>query len=411
MSIAFVITSFSAMLLTALLVKPLSEKYALPFAAVLVLTGFVGSELLVFFSIDTGLRHQSFQDIILYILLPVLIFESAFKMDATLMMRNLFLILMYAIPVVMLSIFVSAALIYYGIGHASGFPWIAALMTGAILSATDPVPIIASLRRFKVAKRLRVILEGESLFSDATAIVSFSIFVYIALHPMEDISTADIMVRYIVVFFGGMMVGLLVGLSFLTLSRLFEDHVQQGVVTLISAYVSYLLAEFYLNVSGVISVLVTGLIMGRVIHNDFQDYRGSFVDEFWTFNVRICEAVMYLLMGISVGIAMFTDRWLAMLIGIAAVLLARSVGIFATAPVLNRLPFVEPLEPGQHQLMFLGGLRGAVALALAFSLPTELDYWWTIQSIVFGVVIFSLFIQAPLVDRVIKRQASTDSDK
>ncbi len=167
---------------------------------------------------------------------------------------------------------------------------------------------------------------------------------------------------------------------------------------------AFLLANEILQVSGRdAAVLVTGLIMGRVIHNDFQDERGSFVDTFWGFNVYVAEALVFLLMGVTVSLNMFQERWLAMLIGIVAILAARAVGVFGTAPLINRLPWVEKIPMGFQQVLFIGSLRGAVVLALGLSLPVELPYWWTIQSIAFGVVIFSLFVQAPLVDPLLRR--------
>ena len=170
---------------------------------------------------------------------------------------------------------------------------------------------------------------------------------------------------------------------------------QQALVTLISAYSSYLLAEQALNVSGVMSVLLTGLIMGRAIHDDLPDRRDSFVDTFWEFNVYVAEALVFLLMGVTITVAMFEERWLAMIIGIAAVLLARAVGVFGTAPLISRLPGIEPLDRDYQRIIYLGSMRGAVVLALALSIPVELPYWWTIQSIAFGVVVFALFVQAP----------------
>jgi len=310
----------------------------------------------------------------------------------------------------LLSVGVSAVLIYYGIGHASGFPWIAALITGAVLSATDASPITSQFAKLGVPKRLRILMEGEDLFNDATAIVIFSIFLYIALHPDEQITTADAVIRFCVVFFGGALIGLLVGLGFLILSRLFEDPIHQGLVTVASAYASFLIANEMLNVSGVMAVLVTGLIMGRVIHNDFQDERGTFVDQFWSFNVYVAEAMVFLLMGVVITFNMFEERWLAMLIGILAITGARALGIFGTAPLISRLPSVEPIERSYQNIMVMGSLRGAVVLALALSLPTELDYWWTIQSIAFGVVLFSLFVQAPLVEPQLRRSALVDRE-
>jgi len=329
MSVSTVLMLLSLMLLLALLLKPLAAKFHLPFAALLVVTGFVGSEVIVAFGGDTGLRYNSFHDLILLVFLPLLIFEAAFKINVEQLMKNGVVILFFAIPVMLLSTVVAAVAVYYGIGHPTGFPWIAALLTGALLAATDPVAVLEVMRKLGVPERLCILLDGEALFNDATAIVTFSIFLYIAQHPAEQVLVSDAIIRFLVVFFGGAVLGLLLGLAFLILSRLLLDYIQQAIVTLIAAYTSYIVAEQFLHVSDVMSVLVTGIVMGKVIHHDFNETTGSqFVDDFWTFNVSVAEALMFILMGVTVTVGMFTDSWLAMLIGIGAVLIARAVGVF-----------------------------------------------------------------------------------
>ena len=147
MPISHTIMLLAGMLILALMLRPIAERRRLPFAAVLIVTGFIGSELLLLFDIDTGVRHESFHDLILYVFLPLLVFEAAFKIDALLLRRNLFVILLLSIPVLLLSTSVVAVLVYYGIGHPTGFPWIAAFLTGAVLAATDTSPITASFAR------------------------------------------------------------------------------------------------------------------------------------------------------------------------------------------------------------------------------------------------------------------------
>ncbi|PCJ33164.1 MAG: sodium:proton antiporter [Gammaproteobacteria bacterium] len=411
MSISIVLMLLAMMLLLALLLKPLAEKYHIPFAGLLVLTGFIGSEVIVGLGGDTGLRYDSFHELIIFVFLPLLIFEAAFKIEVESLFKNLLVILFFAIPVLLLSTVIAAVMIYYGIGHPTGFPWIAALLTGSLLAATDPVAVLDIMRKAGVSERLCLLIEGEALFNDATAIVTFSIFLYIAQHPLEDIAVWDASLRFLVVFFGGSIVGLVIGFFFLFLSRLLQDFAQQAIVTLIAAYISFLTAEQWLNVSGVMSVLVTGVILGQVIHHDFQDHeKNHFVDDFWTVNVYVAEALMFLLMGVTITVGMFIDNWLAMLIGIVSVLIARAVGVFAGAPLISFIPKVDNISMKDQQLMFVGGLRGAVVLALALSLPLELEYWWTVQSIAFGVVLFTLFIQAPLIMPLLKYQAAKEKE-
>ena len=134
------------------------------------------------------------------------------------------------------------------------------------------------------------------------------------------------------------------------------------------------MAEQFLHVSGVMSALVTGIVMGKVIYHDFNAAEGSkFVDDFWTFNVYVAESLMFLLMGVMITVGMFTDSWLAMLIGIAAVLIARAVRVFVGTQLIGALPNVEPIPMFYRRVMFLGGVRGAITLALALSLPTDLS--------------------------------------
>jgi CPA1 family monovalent cation:H+ antiporter len=169
---------------------------------------------------------------------------------------------------------------------------------------------------------------------------------------------------------------------------LLRDPVTRAVATVITAYLAFAIAESLLHVSGVMAVLVAGLVLGRNRENE------SFVQELWEFNAWIANALVFLLVGVTVTTDMFTERWLAMLIGIAGVIIARAIGIFTCVPLLSRVLPVEAIPRPYQIIMFWGGLRGAVTLALALSLPTSLDYWWTIQSIAFGVVLFTLFIQA-----------------
>jgi len=142
------------------------------------------------------------------------------------------------------------------------------------------------------------------------------------------------------------------------------------------------------------AVLVTGLLLGYQGQPATADSSPGFVEQLWEFNSYVANALVFLLMGVTITIGMFEERWLAMLIGVGGVLVARALGIFTFVPLLNRVTPVESIHRPYQVVMFWGGLRGAVTLALALSLPTTLEYWWTIQSIAFGVVLFTLFIQA-----------------
>jgi CPA1 family monovalent cation:H+ antiporter len=384
----------SGLLLLAIMIKPLAPRLHIPFSALLVIIGYVASELLVFSGFDTGIRADNFHDLIFFVFLPVLVFESAYNINVRLLLKNLLPILFLAIPVMLLSTFIAAALIYAGIGHPQGFPWIAALLTGALLSATDPVAVVALLRQMGVSERLALLMEGESLFNDATAIVVFAVFLAIATGSGGPMSLQDASLHFLKVFFGGLLVGSIGGLLFSLLVRLARETIIKALATIISAYLSFIVAEAVFHVSGVMAVLVTGLVLGYQGQATRTAASGKFVTELWAFNAFVANTLVFLLMGVTVTLAMFEERWLAMLIGIAGVLIARALGIYTCVPLLNRLTPIETINRPYQAVMFWGGLRGAVTLALALSLPTTLEYWWTIQSIAFGVVLFTLFVQA-----------------
>ncbi len=385
---------FSGLLLLAIVIQPLARKFNVPFTATLVVAGFIASELLVMAGIDTGIRAENFHDLIFFVFLPVLVFESAYNINARLLWKNLLPILFLAIPLMLLSTVITAALVYFGIGHPAGFPWIAALLTGALLSATDPVAVVALLRQMGVSERLAMLMEGESLFNDATAIVVFSVFLAIATGSDGPMSAGDASQHFLRTFLGGILTGIVSGLIFTVLIKLSSETIIKALASVISAYLAYIVAETVLHVSGVMAVLITGLILGYRRQHAGTGTATGFEQELWEFNAYVANVLVFLFVGVTITLGMFEERWLAMLIGIAGVLLARALGILACVPVLNRVTPIEPVSRPFQVVMLWGGLRGAITLALALSLPTSLDYWWTIQSIAFGVVLFTLFIQA-----------------
>lgn len=384
---------YVGLLLIAVVIEPLADRLRIPFSAVLVLLGFAASELFVSVGGDTGLRWQLFHDLIFFVFLPVLIFEAAFNIDVRQLRKNLLLILLLALPLMLLSTAITAALLYYGIGHPSGFPWLAALIAGALLSATDPVAVLALFERVGAPERLRMIIDGESLFNDATAIVLFTIMVALGTGEQETADLGESVGTFLIIFFGGALAGTLAGGVARLVYRIVRQPVTRGVLSLVAAYGGFLLAEGF-HVSGVLAALLAGLILGQVERRSNQEAGGGELHHLWEYKAWIANALLFLISGVSFQLAMFTDQWLAMLIGIGAVLAARAVSVFAFFPVLDRIPGVEPMPGRWRPVVWWGGVRGAVTLALALSLPITLDYWWTIQSIAYGVVLWTLLVQA-----------------
>ena len=161
--------------------------------------------------------------------------------------RNLLPTRALAIPLMALSAAITGTLLYFGIGHPSGFPWIAALLTGTLLAATDPVAVLDLFKRAGAPMRLRVLVDGESLFNDATAIVLFTLLLGMALDPTEATTWSGALGEFALTFFGGLLAGAVVGAA-VALAIREAGPLVCAALSVISAYAAFLVAEEALHV-------------------------------------------------------------------------------------------------------------------------------------------------------------------
>ncbi|MGF1546586.1 MAG: cation:proton antiporter [Thiotrichales bacterium] len=397
-SVLSVLLFFLAMLVVALLLEPVATRWRLPYPALLVLVGFAGSEALVAAGIDTGLRWDGFRDLVFYVLLPLLVFEAALRIEIEDLLADWLAILLLALPLLLVAVGITAAVLYFGIAHPTGFPWVAALLAGAVLSATDPGAVLAQLRRLPQLGRLGNILQGESLFNDALAIVLFAVLVAMATDAERVPGFGAATLNILVIFSGGVLLG--GGLGFIA-RRLWQwlgAAPQRGALMLACALGGYWLAEGVFKVSGVMAVLVAGLLLNARVREAAQPERQALL-ALWRHHAFVADALLFVLLGITLRLALLTEQWIAVLLGIGAVLTARAVVIYAGLWLAGKLGRAPALPMNERTLAFLGGARGATTVALILSLPAGLSYDYTLQAIVYGVVLFTLFVQAPLVLR------------
>lgn len=402
MQIEHLVSFTSALLLLSLLAEPVARWVRLPHASVLVVFGAIGAYITTqLLGWDLGLRAQSFHDLIFFVFLPILIFEAAYKISLSKLLPNVGVVLFLAVVGTILTTLFSGTLLYYGIGHATGFPWIAALLAGALLAATDPAAVIAQLKQVGAPERLGILLEGESLFNDATAIVVFSLFLTLALMPESNVTLGFAGLEFARIFFGGVAIGGITGLIAVRLLRKMTDPILVSALTLVAAYGSYLAAELVAHVSGVMAILIAGLLVAReqAVLDQVAKRRTGHL---WSTLGYVANGAVFLLVGVTITVSMFTERWLAMLIAIGAMFVARALVTYVGLGVAN-LALKDKVSAAYQTVIVWGGLRGAVTLALALALPVSLDYWFTIQSMAFGVVLFTLFVQAPTMPWLLRR--------
>lgn len=381
---------------TAWILKPIAHKTHLPYPALLVAGGFVISQILINMGWDSGLRWHNFHDLVYYVLLPLLIYEAAFRLKADAFFNNMLVILLLSIPVMLLSVLISASLLFLGIGNEHTFPFIAALITAALLAANDPTAVIPIIERLNASPRFVSILKGESLFNSILALVLVSLALNVELADSNregELSFLEGFILFVQLFSGGVLTGLLCGLLGWLLMHYSRLAILRGGVSLLVAYGTFLLAETLLSVSGIVAVLVAGLVLNAYAQRT-ESVSKQWLNRQWHWISDIASIALFLLLGISIYIPILQDQWQAVLIGIAAVLVARAVAVFSSLSLLNYAMKHHHVPYEQQTQIVWGGIKGTVTVVLFFSLPGELDYSYTIQAVVYGVVLFSLFVQA-----------------
>jgi CPA1 family monovalent cation:H+ antiporter len=315
--------------------------------------------------------------------------------------------LILAIPMMLLATLVSAVVLYFGIGYPNYYSWLTALLTGVLLSSTDPSIIIDIFRRAGVSERILLLLEGESLFNDSLAVLLFGLLSAMLLMAGESQTFTEFSIDFLVVFIGGLSSGAVVLLLIYPLFKALDGSFNRLFLMLLACYLSYLCAEVIFDLSGVMAVMVVGLGFSQWVREQLKVEECNKLLQYWSFQKQLSHSVMFLLLGVTITMTMFTQQWLAMLLGIGAVVVARVAGLLLSLPMINLLP-ERGLRPRESLIMYLGGTRGAVTIALALSIPVELDAWFTIQSIAYAVVLFGLLVQAVSAPHLIKHLISGD---
>lgn len=380
------------LLVAAAFIVLISRKIRIPYTVGLVLGGAVLASL----GILDGVSFT--KDLVFGVLLPPLIFEGAFFIE----WKQLRVELLPVLVLATVGVLVTAAVVTTGMYLAGTWSFAAALLYGALISATDPVSVIALFKELKTHGRLRLLVEAESLFNDGAAAGLFAVAMLTTegAHPsISLVSTA-----FVQEVGGGLLTGVVVGIVAVFCVRRTMDHLVQLTFTATAAFGAFLAAD-YLHFSGVLAVLVCGLIVGTLGEIGCDDPDGRIaVNAFWEFGAFVANLIVFLLIG-----AREHDLWEVMVhhiglvgLGIAFTLLGRIVSVYGLSACFCRSRWKIDLRH-QHVLVW-GGLRGALSLALALSLPEGFAFREEIIAVTFGVVAFSLIVQgmtmAPLMRRL-----------
>jgi monovalent cation:H+ antiporter, CPA1 family len=377
------------LLLIAALVGMIARRIRIPYPVGLVITGVV----LALFSFSPDLNLT--RDLVFSILLPPLIFEATLFIGWRELMSDLPVILVFAV----LGVLLSAGLTGAGMFFLAGWPWISALLFGILIAATDPVSVIATFKEAGVQGRLRLLVEAESLFNDATAAIGFSLM--LGLASGGSVALAGIGWQAVWTILGALSVGAGTAGIILLLTHNTSDHLIELALSTVAAYGSFLIAE-QLHASGVLSTLTAGILIGNFgLPVSYSDKgRASLVD-FWEFAAFISNSIIFLLIGIRETHENFSQVVLPILIAIGVVLVGRACAVYLLSACFSGSPL--RIEMQHQHVLFWGGLRGALALALALGLPADFPGHDQIVTVAFAVVAFSILVQGMTITPLLRR--------
>lgn len=349
--------------------------------------------------------------LLLAIVLPGLVFEAAFRTDLAVLRPSAVAVGVLAVP----GVVVVAAVVAVVLTATTGLSPTEGFIVGAMVAATDPAAVLSTFRHVTVAPRLATMVEMESLVNDGTGIVLFAL----ALELLGGrASLGDAIVAFVVRVVGAAFLGFVAGWLAGWIVRRVDDHLAELTITAMLAYGTYLVAEAA-GLSGVIATLVAAGTFGAVARDGLSPRAVEAIDVVWEFAAFVLTAAVFLLIGLSIApdtlvLAAGAIGW-----GILAILIARAAVVYGLigggSAILRRLSQArdrssappDAVPRAWLHVLFWAGLRGAVSVALALSLPAGLPHRDLIQGVTFGIVLFTLIVQGSSASWVVRRSGAS----
>jgi CPA1 family monovalent cation:H+ antiporter len=377
------------LLFVSALVAMLTRRLHLPYTVGLVLAGMA-----LYFS-HVYIKWHLTKDLIFSVFLPPLVFEAALFIHWRDFKKELPVVTLLATVGVVLA----AAVTAIGMHYALSWDWGSAIVFGVLIAATDPVSVIATFKESNAHGRLRMLIESESLLNDGTAAVAFVAVLGVLAGGHETVLsiTAELFVTII----GGVLIGGIIAYLFMLLAGRTPDYLVEITFTTLVAYGSFFVAEHF-GCSGVLAALTAGLVVGNFRSSGSISAAGRHaLGPFWEYAAFVANSLVFLLIGAQEAQQHFKALWIPVLLAIALVTLGRAAAVYPLCAVFARSRFKVNMRH-QH-VLFWGGLRGALALALSLSLPEELPRRDVIVVITFAVVAFSVFAQGLTITPLLRR--------
>ncbi len=368
------------------------RRIGVPYTVLLVVVG-LGSVI-----VAPSLHVDVPPEVILTVFLPGLVFESGYRLDVGELRRTSGAIAFLAVP----GVIITAAAVAIVLAIAAGLPPELGFIVGAMLAATDPAAVIATIKRMHAPERLATLIEAESVFNDGTAIVIFTVAL-VALTNGVDVVAGGI--SLVVTVSLSMLIGVAAGVVAGRVVKLTDDHLVELSITLVLAYGTYVLADA-LHMSGIIATVVAAITFGVFARRGALTERAQdAVEIVWEFAAFLLTALLFVLIGLTIDLGALSSAIVPIVWGIVAVVGSRALIVYGMVGPASRLQrSVENRIPtGWLHVMIAAGMRGAVSIALALSLPADIPQRELLVEVTFGITLFTLIVQGLALDPIVRR--------
>lgn len=338
-------------------------------------------------------------------MLSFLLFAGALHVNLSDLRQQKWIILSLATVGVCLSTFLVATSAYYLLSAFSiELPYIYCLLFGALISPTDPIAVMATVKRLGVSKELETTIAGESLFNDGVGVVVFMVLLTLLQSP-DQITPSHIALIFAEEAIGGIVFGLVLGALGYYLLNTIDNYKVEVLITLALVMGGYALA-MYLHTSGPIAVVVAGLLTGSVLRKHaMSDRTRQSVDDFWELLDEILNVILFALIGLEMLIIPFEGQWL--IAGLLLIVVVVSVRVVSVGVPIRLIGLKKVVAPHLVKILTWGGLRGGISVALALSLP-EGDARDLILFLTYIIVVFSIVVQGLTLGPLIRRLTKSD---
>jgi Na+:H+ antiporter len=388
-------TIFILLFMVAAAVAIAVRQLRVPYTVALVLTGLALGILKLFTP-----PHLT-KELLFSVFLPGLLFEAAFHIEFREFWRNRFATASLAVPGVAAAVALTTVILTPVVNTLhleQGFTWQYALVFGALIAATDPIAVVAVFRSLGVPRRLSVLLDGESLLNDGTAIVFFTLS--LSLVTGASVTAGQLATDFLKIVGFGALIGAAVGLAVSQVIKQIDDSMIEITLTTIAAYGSFVMAEHFLY-SGVIAVVVAGVFCGNYgARIGMTPSTRVAVETFWEYVAFALNSLVFLLIGLEVNLDALYGSWKVILVAYLVVTAGRGLVIFVVSGLLQKTR--EKIPWPWSVVLTWGGLRGGLPMVLVLSLAKDFPHRDLLVTMTFGVVMISILVHGMTVKPLLR---------